>query len=52
MAAPIIAQLMETKASRSDPMTAIVRVAIIVVTLALFLGSSLNAMTGQLNMVR
>jgi diguanylate cyclase (GGDEF)-like protein len=45
--APIIAQLMETKASQSGPMTAIVRVAIIVVTLALFLGSSLNAITGQ-----
>ena len=38
---------METKASPNDPMTAIVRVAIIVVTLALFLGSSLNAMTGE-----
>ena len=39
---------MEDKtASNSAPMTAIVRVAIIVVTLALFLGSSLNAMTGQ-----
>ena len=38
---------METKASQSAPMTAIVRVAIIVVTLALFLGSTLNVMTGQ-----
>jgi diguanylate cyclase (GGDEF)-like protein len=39
---------MENKtASNSAPMTAIVRVAIVVVTLALFLGSSLNAVTGQ-----
>lgn len=38
---------METQERPSDPMTAIVRLAIIVVTLALFLGSSLNAMTGQ-----
>jgi diguanylate cyclase (GGDEF)-like protein len=39
---------MENKtASNSAPMTAIVRVAIVVVTLALFLGSSLNAVSGQ-----
>jgi len=38
---------METKPSQTAPMTAIVRVAIIVVTLALFLGSTLNVMTGQ-----
>lgn len=33
--------------SASAPMTAIVRIAVIVVTLALFLGSTLNAVTGQ-----
>ena len=33
--------------SASAPMTTIVRIAVIVVTLALFLGSTLNAMTGQ-----
>src|SRR6202140_2055354 len=33
--------------SASAPMTAIVRVAVIVVTLALFLGSSLNAIAGH-----
>ncbi|MEP7070133.1 MAG: GGDEF domain-containing protein, partial [Usitatibacter sp.] len=31
----------------SQPMTAIVRIAVIVVTLALFLGSTLNVLTGQ-----
>jgi diguanylate cyclase (GGDEF)-like protein len=33
--------------SASPPMTSIVRMAVIVVTLALFLGSTLNAVTGQ-----
>src|SRR5258708_37160483 len=33
--------------SASPPMTSIVRIAVIVVTLALFLGSTLNAVTGQ-----
>jgi diguanylate cyclase (GGDEF)-like protein len=33
--------------SASAPMTSIVRIAVIVVTLALFLGSTLNAVTGQ-----
>jgi diguanylate cyclase (GGDEF)-like protein len=33
--------------SASAPMTAIVRIAIVTVTLALFLGSTLNAVTGQ-----
>ncbi len=33
--------------SASAPMTAIVRIAVIAVTLALFVGSTLNAMTGQ-----
>lgn len=33
--------------SASAPMASIVRIAVIVVTLALFLGSTLNAMTGQ-----
>jgi diguanylate cyclase (GGDEF)-like protein len=33
--------------SASEPMTAIVRFAVIVVTIALFLGSSFHAMTGQ-----
>ncbi len=34
-------------ATNSAPMTAIVRIAIIVVTLALFLGSTMNVLTGQ-----
>src|SRR3954468_20533368 len=39
---------METPNPRSSaPMTAIVRLAIVVVTVAFFLGSSLNAFTGQ-----
>jgi len=38
---------MDNKTPQTNPMSAIVRVAVIAVTIALFLGSALNAFTGQ-----